>query len=137
MLQSKMLRARTRELRGWKRRFDPAQWEIRELPCDDGVRRLAAVYKPTGEATFNPEIVISVTGAGILRARENHPDMTLAQMYDEVTMPGDLLTAHQLNDRAVMEAYGLPVDATEAEIVAALMRRYQELKEGEENDGLE
>ena len=107
--------------------IDPQQWEIRELPCDDGVQRLAAVYKPTGEVTLEPEIVISVTAAGILHARENHPDMTLAQMYDEITMPGDLRTAHQLNDRAVMEAYGLPPDATETEIVAELMRRYQEL----------
>lgn len=118
--------------------IDLQQWEIRELPCDDGVRRLAAVYKPTGEATLEPELIISVTGAAILRARENHPDMTLAQMYDEATMPGDLLTAHQLNDRAVLEAYGLSADATEMEIVAELMQRYQELtKEGEENDGLE
>lgn len=114
--------------------IEPQQWEIHELPCDDGVQRLAAVYMPTGEVTLDPEIVISVTSAGILHARENHPDMTLAQMYDEVTMPGDLRTAHQLNDRAVMEAYGLPLDATETEIVAELMRRYQVLKEEEEND---
>ena len=131
MIRTKLIRFRMREICGWKRRFDPAQWEIREVPCVDGIRRLAAVYKPTGEAALNSELVISITGAGILRARENHPDMTLAQMYDEVTMPGDLRTAHQLNDRAALEAYGMSQDATETEIVAELMRRYQELTKEE------
>ena len=46
----------------------------------------------------------------------------------EVTMPPELRKAHQQNDRAVMEAYSVPVKTTtESSCVAELMRCYQEL----------
>ena len=48
-------------------------------------------------------------------------------MYDELTMPIELRRAHQANDRAVMEAYGFAKDMSESEIVAELMKMYQEL----------
>jgi hypothetical protein len=44
-------------------------------------------------------------------------------------MPPQLLKAHQNLDRAVMKLYGFNKDATEAEIVAALMERYGKLME--------
>ena len=61
-------------------------------------------------------------------ARALYPDASLADLYDEVTMPPELRKAHQENDRAVMHAYGMPVKGTtESSCVAELMRRYQEL----------
>lgn len=46
----------------------------------------------------------------------------------EMYMFPELLTAHQQNDRAVMEAYGMPIkETTESSCVAELMRRYQAL----------
>ena len=39
----------------------------------------------------------------------------------------DLAKAHRANDAAVLEAYGFPKDATEAEIVDRLFKMYQEL----------
>lgn len=43
-------------------------------------------------------------------------------------MPGELRRAHHQNDRAVMEAYGMPIKGkTESSCVAELMRRYQAL----------
>ena len=43
-------------------------------------------------------------------------------------MPPELRAAHQRNDRAVMEAYGMDVrTTTESSCVAELMRRYREL----------
>jgi hypothetical protein len=57
-----------------------------------------------------------------------NPDCSLADLYDEVTMPPELRKAHQHNDRAVMEAYGMNVkETTESGCVAELMRRYQEV----------
>ena len=47
-----------------------------------------------------------------------------------LTMPPKLMKAHQNLDRAVMKLYGFSKDTTEAEIVAELMKRYQELVEG-------
>ena len=71
---------------------------------------------------------IEQTAQAILDARALYPDCSLADLYDEVTMPPELRKAHQQNDRAVMEAYGMSVrDTTEASFVAELMRRYQEL----------
>ena len=71
---------------------------------------------------------IEQTAQGILEARALYPDASLADLYDEVTMPPELRKAHQENDRAVMYAYGMPVkETTESSCVAELMRRYQEL----------
>ena len=71
---------------------------------------------------------IEQTAQAILDARALYPDSSLADLYDELTMPPELRTAHQQNDRAVMEAYGMPVKGTtESSCVAELMRRYQEL----------
>ena len=63
----------------------------------------------------------------ILDVRALYPDCSLADLYDEATMPPELRKAHQANDKAVMKAYGYAHTMTEPEIVADLMKRYQEL----------
>ena len=71
---------------------------------------------------------IEQTAQAILDARALYPDCSLADLYDEVTMPPELRKAHQQNDKVVMEAYGMSVrETTEASCVAELIRRYQEL----------
>ena len=61
-------------------------------------------------------------------ARALYPDCSLADLYDETTMPPELRKAHQQNDKAVMQAYGFDVKTTtEASCVAELMKRYQAL----------
>ncbi|MCQ2275260.1 MAG: N-6 DNA methylase, partial [Bacteroidales bacterium] len=67
---------------------------------------------------------IEQTAQAILNARALYPDSSLADLYDEVTMPPELRKAHQQNDRAVMEAYGFGKDLTENDIVAELLRMY-------------
>lgn len=72
---------------------------------------------------------IEKTAQMILDARNLYPDCSLADLYDEVTMPPELRKAHQQNDRAVMEAYGFWGKVkTESECVAELMKMYQKLK---------
>ena len=57
---------------------------------------------------------------------------SLADLYDELTMPVELRKAHQANDRAVMKAYGFPIkDFTEEDCVAELMKMYQKLVESD------
>lgn len=74
---------------------------------------------------------IEQTAQAILDARALYPDSSLADLYDELTMPPELRKAHQENDRAVMAAYGFSVkDMTESKCVAELMRMYQKLTEG-------
>ena len=74
---------------------------------------------------------IEQTAQGILDARVLYPDASLADLYDELTMPPELRKAHQANDRAVMEAYGIqkgdPAYGSESACVALLMKRYQAL----------
>lgn len=74
---------------------------------------------------------IKQTAQAILDARALYPDSSLADLYDEVTMPPELRKAHQNNDRAVMQAYSMSIkDTTESSCVAQLMKMYQELTQG-------
>jgi len=74
---------------------------------------------------------IETTAQAILDARELYPDSSLADLYNEVTMPPELRKAHQANDMAVLAAYGIkkgdPAYGSESACVAFLMKRYQEL----------
>ena len=70
---------------------------------------------------------ISSTARAILDARAAHPDATLADLYDPLTMPPDLLAAHRANDRAVLTAYTFPLTIPESACVAALFTLYQTL----------
>lgn len=70
---------------------------------------------------------ISQTAQAILDARANYPDASLADLYDSLAMPADLRKAHKANDKAVLQAYNLPADATESEIVAHLFKMYEKL----------
>ena len=70
---------------------------------------------------------IEKTAQAILDARALYPDCSLADLYDETTMPPELRKAHQANDFAVMAAYGFDRKITESECVAELMKRYQAL----------
>ena len=73
---------------------------------------------------------IEQTAQMILDARAKYPDCSLADLYDETLMPHELRTAHQLNDKAVMQAYGFWGKLnTESECVAELMKMYQKLTE--------
>ena len=71
---------------------------------------------------------IEQTAQEILDARALYPDSSLADLYDELTMPVELRRAHQQNDKAVMQAYGFWGKLnTESECVAELMKMYQNL----------
>ncbi|MBQ7219398.1 MAG: hypothetical protein IJS28_00290 [Synergistaceae bacterium] len=55
----------------------------------------------------NPlKLAIERTAQAILDARALYPRSSLADLYDERTMPPELRKAHEANDEAVMKAYG-------------------------------
>lgn len=73
---------------------------------------------------------IEKTAQAILDARALYPDSSLADLYDELTMPVELRKAHRANDKAVMEAYGFWGKLnSEAACVAELMKMYKALAE--------
>ncbi len=83
---------------------------------------------PWCNPTESQKAKIEQTAQMILDARALYPDSSLADLYDELTMPPELRKAHQNNDRAVMQAYGFSIkDMTESKCVAELMKMYQEL----------
>lgn len=83
---------------------------------------------PWPEPTEAQRAAIEKTAQGILDARAKYPEASLADLYDELTMPPELRRAHQENDKAVMTAYGWNWRGmTETDCVAELMRLYQRL----------
>ena len=83
---------------------------------------------PWPNPTQEQKLRIEQTAQAILDARALYPDSSLADLYDPLTMPPELQKAHQQNDKAVMQAYGMPIKETdEAACVAWLMRLYQEM----------
>lgn len=80
---------------------------------------------------------IEQTAQAILDARALYPDSSLADLYDELTMPPELRKAHHQNDIAVMQAYGFTKGSeaykSEAACVAELMKRYQQLCTQQQN----
>lgn len=85
---------------------------------------------PWCNATPEQKSKIEQTAQGILDARKMFPKSSLADLYDPIAMPPQLRKAHQLNDKAVMEAYGFPIkNFTESDCVAELMKLYKSLSE--------
>lgn len=83
---------------------------------------------PWCDPTPEQKALIEQTAQSILDARALYPDCSLADLYDEITMPPELRKAHQANDRAVMKAYGFDVKTmTESSCVAELMKMYKRL----------
>ena len=83
---------------------------------------------PWPNPTAEQKAKIDQTAQAILDARALYPESSLADLYDELTMPVELRKAHQANDKAVMQAYGFDYKImTESECVAELMKMYVEL----------
>ena len=100
--------------------------------------RLKSDYRYSGSVVYNnfvwsePSLeqkrLIEQTAQNILDVRAKYPRATLADLYDELTMPADLRLAHKKNDLAVAIAYGFEeILDDEAKIVAELMKRYESL----------
>jgi len=85
---------------------------------------------PWPTPTDEQKAKIEQTAKAILDARALYPDCSLADLYDEITMPPELRKAHQENDKAVMQAYGFwGKYNSESACVAELMKMYQKLTE--------
>jgi hypothetical protein len=81
---------------------------------------------PWPDATDLQKANIEKSAQAVLDARSKFPDNSLADLYDPLTMPPELLKAHQTLDRNVMKLYKFPTkDTSESGIVAKLMERYQ------------
>ena len=85
---------------------------------------------PWPDATEEQKAKIEQTAQAILDARNLYSSSSLADLYDPLSMPPELLKAHNQNNKAVMQAYGFPIKETsEADCVEALMKLYKQRAE--------
>lgn len=82
---------------------------------------------PWANANDKQKAKVKETAQAILDARAKYPNSSFADLYNPLTMPADLRKAHQLNDKAVLQVYGLKADASEQDIVAHLFKLYEDL----------
>ncbi|MBR1729532.1 MAG: class I SAM-dependent DNA methyltransferase [Selenomonadaceae bacterium] len=102
--------------------------------------RLKSDYRYSGQLVYNNFIwsspssaqyhKIELTASKILEVIKNFPNATLADLYDDRTMPSELRKAHRENDLAVFEAYGFPKDINEYEIISRLIKKYNNARGG-------
>ena len=102
--------------------------------------RMKSDYQYSAKIVYNnfpwPEIdnrqkgAIVKTAQGIISARKDDPDATLAELYTPKNFENieiSLRQAHEANDKAVLKTYRLKPSATEPEIVQHLFKMYEEL----------
>ena len=82
---------------------------------------------PWPSPTPEQQAKIEAAAQAILDARALYPDSSLADLYDPILMPKELLLAHRENDRAVMQAYGFSTKMVESECVATLIKLHADL----------
>jgi len=81
---------------------------------------------PWPEPTPDQHARIETAAQLVLDARENYPDSSLADLYDPLSMPPNLLKAHKKLDTEVCKAYGI-IWKKEEDCVADLMKMYVKL----------
>jgi len=82
---------------------------------------------PWPTPTTAQEGAIVTAAQEVLDVREKFKGASLAQLYDPLAMPGQLVKAHQNLDRAVEASYRKSTFKGESERVAFLFERYQEI----------
>ena len=70
---------------------------------------------------------LNLSARNILFARANHPELTLADMYDPNKMPEDLRQAHEENDILVDKLYRPTPFQTDEARLATLFKLYEEM----------
>lgn len=81
------------------------------------------------EVTYAQKKIVENAAQGVLDARLQFPNATLADLYNPETMPKKLLDAHRALDHAVDKCYGKRIFAHEPERLEFLFEMYKELSE--------
>ena len=109
--------------------------------------RLESRYRYSKDIVYNNFVWVKPTeqqkekiekaAQSILDARNKYPDSTLADLYDSLAIPSELRKAHENNDKAVLELYGLSKNSTEEQMVELLFKLYDAKISGNNNTNLE
>jgi len=79
------------------------------------------------DATDEQKTRVEDAAKGVLAARDEHPTSTLADLYDPLTMPANLVKAHAALDRAVDRCYRKEPFHSDRERVEYLFALYEKL----------
>lgn len=83
---------------------------------------------PLPEVSDKQRAAIIAAGQGVLEARAEQPEVSLADMYNPLAMSPSLLKAHRALDRAVDRAFGArKALETNEQRLTILFKRYQEM----------
>lgn len=82
---------------------------------------------PCPPLTSQQKEKLNQSARNILFARANHPELTLADMYDPNKMPEDLRQAHEENDILVDKLYRSTPFQTDEARLATLFKLYEEM----------
>ncbi len=108
---------------------------VKMLPIANSNPQLKTGNIGTGNTGNNGNITLIASAAqAVLDARAAHPNATLADLYDPLTMPPDLVKAHAHLDALVDKAYGLSPSCTDADRVAHLFKLYSKKTRGGDED---
>ena len=66
-------------------------------------------------------------GAEVLATRESYPNLTLAKLYDAVTMPVDLQRAHNKVNEYLEQVYSVKQFKDDEERLSTLFQMYSEM----------
>jgi len=78
------------------------------------------------EPSENQTQKVKYSAQKVLDNRANYPDSSLADLHDPLTMPSDLLKAHQALDKSVDQCYRKKPFANERERIEFLFELYEE-----------
>lgn len=103
--------------------------------------RLESRYRYSKDIVYNnfpwPEAptaaqraAVEAAAQGVLDARATHKDASLADLYDPLTMPPDLVKAHQALDKAVDKCYRAAPFTSDAKRVEYLFELYEKYTMG-------
>ena len=102
-------------------------WAKQSTAPNTGLPRRPITSEPRAPRNDKHVVMIEACAQAVLDARAVHANASLADLYDPLTMPANLLKAHQALDKAVDAAYGYKGAATDAARVAFLFERYQQI----------
>jgi hypothetical protein len=103
--------------------------------------RLKSDYRYSNEVVYNnfpfplhptesQKKKVEEAAQAVLDARVKYPDSSLADLYDPVTMPPDLVKAHQVLDKAVDQCYRSQPFTSELSRIEFLFGLYEEYTAG-------
>lgn len=102
--------------------------------------RLESRLRISAEITYNnfplpmlsdgDKEMLTKSGNEIIEARKRFANSSLADLYGAVSMPIDLLKAHQSNDKNVLKIYGLKMDSSDDDVLAHLFKLFKAMSEG-------